>query len=503
VTAAAEKGKLQVAAPPESAPGVAWLRLYNADGVSALRPIFVGPFAESVEAEPNDRPAQCQLIELPRVVCGRLAKRGDADCFRVRLKQGEQLVAAGQASQLLGSPVDAVLQICQLRTRVSQKLGLSTEEAYVLEENHDLAGLDPRAVCTAPADGDYLVRIFGFPSEPDSGIALAGNNSYVYRLTLTTGEYIEQTMPSAIERSMASSAQRPILKLFGRTIRDANATFDLNLQTENLLALDERSLLAFHPQWPGEIPLMIVDHPVLLAAQESSMANPQSAPSPVTICGRLQTPHTAQVFRIPMQKDAKQRITVQSRVVGASLYPAVEVIDSRDKHVSAQKADSTQRDFSFVFAPPADGEYRLRVSDTGDQTGETGFYRLTIEPAAPDFALALSPDSTVLTAGTPLEVPVTIQRTEGFAEPIEIRATDLPAGVVADPILSQPEGDSAKQVKLIIKSDAAAAAFNGPIAIRGRSTGPSGREHAARYNVGLPGAGSRSDLWLTVKPAGK
>src|SRR5262245_24597681 len=47
-----EKGKLKIRTP--NIPGTYWLRAYNAEGASTLRPFIVGTLTEVMEKEPND-----------------------------------------------------------------------------------------------------------------------------------------------------------------------------------------------------------------------------------------------------------------------------------------------------------------------------------------------------------------------------------------------------------------------------------------------------------------
>src|SRR5262245_8026134 len=58
VTCDKDKGKLLVEAAADAAPGVYWLRLYDAEGAAAVRPIVVGTLPELTEKEPNDKPAE-------------------------------------------------------------------------------------------------------------------------------------------------------------------------------------------------------------------------------------------------------------------------------------------------------------------------------------------------------------------------------------------------------------------------------------------------------------
>ena len=106
-------------------PGVYWLRAYNAEGASGLRPYIVGTLPEVMEKEPNDEPRKAQKIEGSTVVVnGKLEKNGDVDCFAVELKKGQTLVASLEAHDTLRSPMDGMLQVLvgrRLRCRREQR----------------------------------------------------------------------------------------------------------------------------------------------------------------------------------------------------------------------------------------------------------------------------------------------------------------------------------------------------------------------------------------------
>src|SRR5436190_7677340 len=59
-TAETDKGKLRVDIAPDAIPGTYWLRLFNSDGTSVLKPFIVGTLAERGESEPNDAPDKAQ-----------------------------------------------------------------------------------------------------------------------------------------------------------------------------------------------------------------------------------------------------------------------------------------------------------------------------------------------------------------------------------------------------------------------------------------------------------
>ena len=58
-------------------------------------------------------------------------------------------------------------------------------------------GLDPRLVFTAPRPGQYIVRLFAFPSVATGSISFAGGDKFVYRLTLTRDRFLDYVYPLA------------------------------------------------------------------------------------------------------------------------------------------------------------------------------------------------------------------------------------------------------------------------------------------------------------------
>ena len=125
-----DSGKFAVKVGADAVPGTYWLRAFNNDGASSLRPFSVGKLPEIMEKEPNDDPKKAQMLDGPAIVNGQLAKPGDVDCLAIAAKKGQTLVASLEANRTLKSPMDGVLQI------------VSTD-GFVLEQNNDWHGLDP------------------------------------------------------------------------------------------------------------------------------------------------------------------------------------------------------------------------------------------------------------------------------------------------------------------------------------------------------------------------
>jgi hypothetical protein len=493
-TAESEKGNLVIKIEPDATPGVAWLRLYDAEGGSALQPFVVGTLPEIEEKEPNDLPSSPQLVAPKCVVSGRLQKNGDVDLYTLPLKRGETVVAALQANAVLGSPVDAVLQICQLHERRPLQDSSPVLEAYVLQQEHDSVGLDPRLVFTALRDGVYLLRVFGFSAEPNGNIAFAGGDNFIYRLTLTSGPYIAAALPTAVQRSQPSE-----LKLVGW-----NLSAEMSRQTlpaipaspGGLNGTCELSPIAFQNDAAGFARLNWVDHPSIIAAPDNDNEHPQSVSVPLTISGRIAQGGAAHSFVFNATKAQKLRLNIEASSLGFPWDPHLAVIDESGKVLADNDDAKKDRDPQLVFSPPADGKYRVIVRDLADSGGLAFVYQLTMEPVVPTYALTVATDSFALAADKPLEIAVSIDRRDGFAEPIAVRVIGLPPGVVAEEATSKMDGDSSKTVKLTLKTTAELqAAVSLPISIVGDSAGGSRR---ATFNLPQSLAGEHTAAWITV-----
>ena len=62
VVPAQESGKLEVVIPKDLAADRVWIRLYNAEGISAAAPFLIDNLKEINEQEPNDEPRTAQVI---------------------------------------------------------------------------------------------------------------------------------------------------------------------------------------------------------------------------------------------------------------------------------------------------------------------------------------------------------------------------------------------------------------------------------------------------------
>jgi hypothetical protein len=136
-------------------------------GEARSNPIFldVDDLPVYVEHEPNDEPRQGMPVKIPCVANGRIDRPGDVDYWAFSAKKGEALLFELRAA-LLGSPLQGVLTV---RDAAGKELARAEATG---------AQLDPSLTFTAPADGEYTVRVA-------ERFRNRGGPAFVYRLRLT------------------------------------------------------------------------------------------------------------------------------------------------------------------------------------------------------------------------------------------------------------------------------------------------------------------------------
>jgi pre-peptidase len=469
-------GPITVDVATEAEPGVCWLRFINDEGSSGLRPFVVGTLPEIMEVEPNDDWKKAQTLDESAVVVnGQHMKGGDADSFAVALKQGQTVVASLMANRVIASTQDAVLQML-------------SPGGFVLDQNEDDQGFDPQLAFMAPADGTYFLRTWALPMTPDSSIRLFGSPAAVYRLTVTTGPFVDRVLPLATQ---AGATQR--LELRGWNI----GVGEINVEPP-VSALSQRFAWPL-PGWSHRLPasVLVVTYPTRVEREPNDLSQSQGVELPIGMTGHIASPGDVDAFQFVGKKGQRLQFEVIAREVGSLLDPVLRIYDAKGTVLKEADDDGkTSADPDIEFAPPADGEYRVAVTDRFAHHGERYVYLLNMTESAPDFTLSVAGDSFVLKPDKELEVPVTVSRAAGFADAIEFSVTGLPDGVTAQSAKSDPKGASAKTVKLMLKTNGEAA-FSGPIRIVGRSVG--GERSLERMAVApLKAFGAEtSQLWLT------
>jgi hypothetical protein len=167
------------------------------------------------------------------------------------------------------------------------------------------------------------------------------------------------------------------------------------------------------------------------------------------------------------------------------------------------------KDSRLTFDPPADGDYRVRVSDARGQGGHAYAYRLTVRPPRLDFKVSLSPAAPSVWKGGAVPVTVNVERLDGFDGKIDVRLDNLPPGFSA-PASNILPSDSSTVIALA--ADATAAnppAKAPPLKVVARAA-IDGNKVVREATGGLPKVADGGDIVtatgqseVTVRPGGQ
>lgn len=483
------KGQLSITIPADFPADRSWVRLYSAEGASPAKPFLIGSLPEVVEEESNNTLADAQPIDGDRAtINGVLQAAGDVDGFAMDLPEGSTLVASLAAHDALESPVDAALQIV-------------TSEGFVVAENHDWVGLDPRVIYRIPKSGRYLVRVFGFPSQPNSTIGFAGAENYVYRLTMTTGPFIAGCRQLTVESSAVSDARVDVI---GWNIPEGTKLpIAMNESHQERWANDKKRIdsaarigLVHASGFGGGARVRIQDFPGLTEPDDG--AKPLRASPPVSFTGYLTSDHEVDEFQLSLSKGDAVTLFAESLTFDYPVVPLLAVL-LPDGTAAADSGDPrTARETSVRFKATVDGEHTIRIHDRYQHGSHLHGYLLTAAIEQSDFELTVAGDSLVVTPDKPAELEVNVQRhggQPGAIGAIEIGLRGAPPGVTATAVVSEPKGETQKKVKLVITTDGSQP-FSGRVQIVGKATDPTTIERLARTPSRL-GAAFES-VWLTA-----
>ena len=465
------KGLFQVTIAPDVPPGLVTIRLHGTQGASVAKPWMIGGMPELVETEPNNGMTESQSItNLPVAISGRLEKSGDVDLYRVQLTAGQQLVVQAIANRGLDAPLDSCLELLHAN-------------GLVVARNHDSRGLDPMLVFTAPQPGEYVVRIYGFPSNPDSTIGLVGGEAMVYRLLMSTGPWIDAVLPLALSKAHANFLQ-PV----GWNLPDAITASPREVAPQSLA-----DPIRWHVDWPEAYSHFAADllpYPSRRLEATATVQSPQAIEPPIMLSGQLSSGDQRLAVQWPVTKESRWRIHLESQALGLPVDGLLELWDAEGKRLVRQDDGGVDGDPKFDWKSPFDGVVTLRISDLFGHGSPEHLFRLSVLPIEPSFRIHRAEDLVRGEVGKPVEIAVEVERRDQWNTPLEISLEGLPEGMQCPLVRSENEGDSAKKVLLQWTSDRP---LQQAIRVVARPIGPPDppARTAAQDTLSIP-------LWLSV-----
>ncbi len=410
-------GEVQIAA--DAAIGYRRWRVWNAQGITPLSRFVIGDLPEVIEDELEGEPIPVP-VTLPVTINGRIFPREDIDVWAFDAAAGQSITCSLAAAEF-GSPLKGRLEV------------RSPGGKPVAETTGTPIG-DVRLRFVAAETGKHEVRIHD--------IQFGGLQTYVYRLSVTSGPWLDSVYPLGGQRGAEVKLEGLGQNLGGSlaaNVPDAAPAllwhaFDLSGRALNPVRFDV-----------DELP----EH--LEAEPNNGAAAAKSVSVPAVANGRIDQPGDKDHWQLPLAKGQAIRIECRAALLGSPLAAELILRDEGGKDLARSDALDATGDPVLNFTAPADGKYTLEIGDRfAARGGATFAYRIRI--AAPkktlDFELVMA-DALVLDADGAKNLEVQVLRSGDFKGPINLHVEGLPAGITAEDV-KLPDG--APKGVLVLKS---------------------------------------------------
>lgn len=405
-------GSVRIAA--DATLGTRQWRTWTSQGATPAMKFVVGDLPEIVETEYDGEPLPVS-VSTPVTINGRIFPREDVDVWTFSAKAGQAFTLA-VAAQSIGSPLQA-------RLVVLDAAGQPVHEAIASQRS------DPTLHFTAPRSGSYRVRI--------DDVNAAGLQNHVYRLTITDRPVVTRVFPLGGKRGETVK-----LELTGHALPDKQVELKLPVGGSGTASIP----IVFSSKAATSALLELDD---LTERIHAGTATEFAAPA--NLNGRVATAGATNTWTFSAKKGDALELSLAAARLGSALTPVLAVTDLDGKSLARAEATPGElADLAVYFKAPADGDFRVHVSDRFASRGGPDFaYRLRVAPAAstPDFQLTLASDTLTVIRETadgeatapgkpkrsgkqqPGKLKVNVVASGGFKGDIDLAVEGLPANV--------------------------------------------------------------------------
>ena len=411
--------------PADVPPGLVRWQVANANGASPVESFQVGIAPEIIE-DSKRKTAQI-LPALPVTVAGQIRRIEEIDRYQFKVPKAGPVTIQLVARQL-NSPLHAMVKV-------------RDGEGRVVLDAADSEGRDLTLTMIAQADVPYELSLHD--------LDFAGDRSYVYRLTLTAGPHVRAAYVAAGTRGKTHPVEFVGIGLATGADKLESILRDVTFPA----APDVNSFpyvleTPFGPALPFTLGVSDLNEDVQPPSKESPLAVPGGR------TGFIDTRFGSDQHLVTLKKGETWRIAAQARAIGSPLDLELTILGADNKQLATTDDVPGTIDPELLFAVPADGMYRIVVTDRSGKSGsKAANYRLSVEPPRDDVTLTM-PAILSIPLGTPGKLAIKAVRTGGFKGPIPLAFDRLPVGVTAPADLVIPADKTDLTIDLTCAADA-------------------------------------------------
>lgn len=392
-------GKVEIAG--DAVVGGRIWRTWNAQGVTPGMRFVVGHLPEVVEQETDGQPIPTK-VSLPVTINGRVFPREDVDIWTFEAAAGQTITCSVEAASLgvPNPPPDLA--------RLEAQIEVRDPSGSVVPATANTLRVDPQLRFAAQQAGTYQVRIW------DS--KFGGLQHYVYRLTVTSGPWLDAIYPLGGKRGTESEVE-----VLGQGIVSNKLKVKWPAETG----------IARHT-FDGPLNPILCDVDDLPEVLEAGAGDLPAVAVPGVANGRVEQLGDSDAWPFQATKGTALKLEVRAARLGSPLDAVLVIKDAQGKELAqADDLPGGSPDCELSFTAPEDGKYFAEVRDRFASRGGPAFaYRLRITPPQPDFALSFAADALAVVIGGEQKLPVNIDRRGGFNAPVKLAIGGLPTGAM-------------------------------------------------------------------------
>jgi len=370
-------------------------------GISEYRTFYVGALPAVAEKEPNSDFKKPQPIPLNVTVSG-VVQNEDVDYYAVTVKKGQRISAEVEGMRLGTTLFDPYVAILD-----AKRFELSADD------DTPLVRQDAVASVVAPADGTYIIEV--------RESAYGGNGSCRYRLHIGTFP-----RPTAVYPAGGKIGTETEVRYIGDPTGDIKATVKLPAKIEanyGLLPKDAGGVP------PSENPFRLFAHGNALEKEPNdSLAQATPATLPLAFNGIIEKAGDVDYFKFQVKKGQTFEIECYARRSRSGLDPVMNLYDSKGKSLAGSD-DSRGPDSYFRYRFPADGEYRIRVTDHLSRGRANFVYRIEFTPVKPSLTVGIPR----VTRYTQYRQTIYVARGNRFATLVSVSRRNFSGEIILNP----------------------------------------------------------------------
>lgn len=411
--------------PADVSPGLIRWQVANANGASPVGLFQVGGMPEVVE-DAKRKSAQV-LPTLPVTVSGQIRRIEEIDRYQFSTpKTGP--VTLELFARRLNSPLHGMLKVRDANGRV------------VLDAA-DSEGRDLTLTMHAQAEMKYEVSLHD--------LDFAGDRSYVYRLSISPGPQVLAAYPAAGRRGETRSVEFVGVGLATGSDKQESVTREVPFP-----ATPDAKTFAYSVETPWGAARPFTMHLSDVVEQLKPAAGESLLNVPGAVTSAIAERFGSEQHTVTLKKGETWVISAQARSIGSPLDLELSLLGPDGKPVATNDDMAGTTDPELLYAVPADGTYRIVVTDRSGSSGtRSANYRLSVKAPQDDFEVTV-PVQMSVPLGTPVKLALKATRSGSFKGPIPIKLSALPEGVTAPADLVIAEGKNDLAIDLTCAADA-------------------------------------------------